>query len=58
MAQMSGCRLEGNNVHALSYAMDVTRIGGVPEGSSMALMGFRCKEELERNVGGRRGMAE
>lgn len=30
-AQMSGCGLEGNNVHALSYTMDITRVGGVPE---------------------------
>lgn len=47
---------KGNDVHALPYSMDVACIGGVPEGGGMALVGFRCEEELEGNVCGGRGM--
>ena len=38
---------------ALAYAVDVACVGGVPERGGMALVGFRRKEELEGDVGGR-----
>lgn len=43
---------------ALPYTMNVSRICGVPERRGMALVGFGCKEKLEGNVGGRRGVVQ
>lgn len=40
-------------MYTLSYSMDVASIGGIPQRSDMALMGFRGKEEFEGDVGGR-----
>jgi hypothetical protein len=49
---------EGDDVHALPDAVDVACIRGVPERRGVALVGFGCQEQLERDVGGRGGVAE
>lgn len=38
---------------ALSDAVNVARIGRVPERSGMALVGLGCEEQFERDIGGR-----
>jgi len=54
-----GCSgLERDDVGALANSVDVASICGVPERCGMALVGFRGKEELEGDVGGRRRMAQ
>lgn len=55
---MGGGDLERNYVDALSYAVDVAGVCGVPERGGMALVGFRRKEELEGDVGRRRGIVQ
>jgi hypothetical protein len=45
-------------VDALPYSVDVARVCGVPQGSNVALVGFGCEEELERNIGGGRRVVQ
>lgn len=57
-AEMGCGGFKRNDVRALANTVDVAGIGGVPEGSGMALVGFGCKQELKRDIGGARGIAE
>lgn len=54
---MGGSGFEGYDVDTLPDTMDVSCISGVPKGGGMALVSFGCKEEFERDIGGRRRVA-
>jgi len=57
-AQVGGRHLERDDVHALPYAVDVTGICRIPEGSDMALVGFGGQEKFEGDVGGGRRVVQ
>lgn len=46
-SQVGGSGLERDDVDALPDAVDVARIGGIPQGGDMALVGFGGEEQLE-----------
>jgi len=56
--EMRGGHFERDDVDALPYSVDVARVGGVPQRSDVALVGFGCEEELEGDIGGRGGVVE
>jgi hypothetical protein len=54
-----GCRdLERDDVYALSYALNVASVRGVPERGGVTLVGFGGKEEFKGDVCGGRGVVE
>lgn len=57
-AEMRCGGLERDDVDALAYTVDIAGICGIPERCGMALVCFRCKQELEGDVGDRRRVTE
>jgi hypothetical protein len=52
-SQMGGCGFQRDDMDALPDAVDVACVRGVPQRRYVALVGFGCQQELERDVGGR-----
>lgn len=48
---MGGGGLERDDVNALSDAVDIPRVGRIPQRGDMALVGFGGEEQLEGYVG-------
>lgn len=53
--QVSGGLLEGDDVDALAYAVDVARIGWVPQRGVVAHVSLGGEKQLERDILGARG---
>lgn len=43
-------RLERNDVNALSYTVDISRVGRVPERSAVSHVGLRGHQQLKRDI--------
>lgn len=57
-AEMRGRLVQRNDMYALPYAEDVTRIHGIPVGSLVAKMRLGREQQLERYIRWGRGLSE
>ena len=55
---MRGGDFERDDVYTLTDAVDVARVGRIPQRSDVPLVGFRGEEKLEGDVGGRGRVGE